>query len=188
MDRNWFDTFESSLFYPNFPFIQFQYRHEYWYLFPLLSPSLCSGGGFRQDKRRGCLRFHVWFTAKWFHLRFILSKQHMCTSPSIRIGELCCFFFCCTHSGTTVRPIKSLTRIKLHEATADWQVFAKATACFHLLQPCYIFHICQHVSVSHFWSGGIEFHRGDIFWRMAFLCFHRYASFFFSSRTTTMSI
>lgn len=56
------------------------------------------------------------------------------------------------------------------ETTTDWRVFVKVTVCFHLLQPYCIFHICQRVSVSHFWSRGIKFHRNKIFGGL-FFCF-----------------
>lgn len=110
-------------------------------------------------------------------------KLHMSLSIWTRGLFFCLFKWSLTRQDCfrpTVTPIKSLTRIKLRETTTDWQVFANTTVRFHLLQPCYIFHICQHVSVSHFWSRGIEFHRGEIFWRIFFFFFfHCFASPFF---------
>lgn len=112
-------------------------------------------------------------------------KLHMSLSIWTRGLFFCLFKWSLTRQDCfrpTVTPIKSLTRIKLRETTTDWQVFANTTVRFHLLQPCYIFHICQHVSVSHFWSRGIEFHRGEIFWRIFFFFFfHCFASPFFFS-------
>lgn len=94
---------------------------------------------------------------------------------------------------TTVTLIKSMTRIKRHEAATDWQVFANTPAlpppaaalAVTLLNISYL-PICFCVTL--FWSRGVsDFTWGEIFWRIAFF-FYCFASPFFPPQQCQFSM
>lgn len=146
--------------------------------------------------------FHVCFFLS-LSLRFDYLVCRHCHTDAVWFELVNCFSVCWNAAllsalgrncfWTTVTLIKSMTRIKRHEAAADWQVFANTPAlpppaaalAVTLLNISYL-PICFCVTL--FWSrGASDFTWGEIFWRIAFF-FYCFASPFFPPQQCQFSM